>query len=251
MSRANVDLLGILKNITMNQTILFSYENGVYEGESIHAMCRGLKLFYSRGGRMRLNWKNGTKTVLPTLNNIIPGTPSVINIASYRDIGHTSYSVEVLFANMSSMSSEMESIDCFMPVWNSTGWDVISHKFDVLPTSPPKFLAKDDTVHFKQGESDKEISFEIEEFSPLPNIRFMGCGKRLTIGRQHDTNISVGIPAFESYGSILNDLKKLTAIIKFPSVTKAIECTYQCIARNLAGRAKQAIKVIVDYDYLT
>lgn len=244
----NVPLWGIQKDTT-KLTRLFDYEDQLYQGESVHVLCRGLKLLYSKGAWIRVNWKNGTKTVLPSTSTVDKTAHDDVLIFSKRDIGQSrSDAVHKAFAKLPALNLEIDSVDCYMPLWNNDAWDVLNHKIHVLWSSPPKFAAREEVVRFRDGEKNKQISFEMQEFSPLPSYLIMGCGKHMKIGSKGNSDIVVSIPALEAHENITTPqgkLETLSITISFSTVTKAVECDYQCIAGNSAGKANQKIKVIV------
>lgn len=113
-----------------------------FKGESIIVTCMTHAMFYAKGGWLRLNWKNGSATLIDNMSG--------------REIQQTAYGIqsgldydsliqmEALTANLQGgvgneyirgmviqMDEEIKSFDCFAPVWNTGEWEKRTYEMDV------------------------------------------------------------------------------------------------------------------------
>ncbi|CAL8143227.1 unnamed protein product [Orchesella dallaii] len=96
-----------------------SYES-IFEGEDIRVTCAPLPYYYAKGGWLQVNWKNGSRMILDT--DFDTDAPQHISyIRSHR--------LQVMDSNsrirgiINNIDLDVESVDCFSPIWNSAKWD--------------------------------------------------------------------------------------------------------------------------------
>lgn len=250
---ANLVQAAVIKNRRGSLTQLVNYEDEVYPTENVVVMCRGMKLLYANGTWIRLNWKNGTKTILTPINTTAV-TGRGIRILSKRDMGHSNaVSAYSTYAKLFNVSADMESIDCYMPVWDTPAWDVLSYNLNVSQPHPPRFAERETAeVNFRLHETNKEIVFEIRDYAPIPQVKLKTCTKAFQKANRNTTaGIMFHIPGITFQGNGTgyqgsDEIKhKMTAKITFSMVTKEMECEYQVAAANMAGTASQKVKVTV------
>ncbi|CAL8071245.1 unnamed protein product [Orchesella dallaii] len=148
--------------IYISQTI-FQVNSDIYEGESISFMCLGLYLFHAEGGYIRINWKNGTRTVLPDFGN------ENIMVQFSNKLFSDALTVNPIFIKPIEASRDMRSVECFQPVWNESSWERMEMSLEVKASFEPVFSGlPEEIVYFNLNEKECEITCQLSGGTPLP-----------------------------------------------------------------------------------
>ncbi|CAL8084668.1 unnamed protein product [Orchesella dallaii] len=150
----------------------------IYSHQNVHLGCHTSRYYFAEGTHWMVRWKN--KTML---------SGSTIDSASVNNIGkvHHSYygAIDQLHSNSFDFvaSTEMESVICFAPVWNSSVWVTKIHYLYVNETISPWIGEGKEIVKYTWYANDtgKELSCS---GSGIPSPTFLWEKDNMTI---HDT----------------------------------------------------------------
>lgn len=157
----------------------------LYKGQEIRIFGLGLKFLYSYGDHLRINWENGTKSILEreTAKRLL-----YFHFQKTSRIIKEDRSLVPILSFPLKTISGMKSIDCFMPQLTSDKWDKISFPMNVLPTTPPKLVGPTNEIIYVQvHEMSKETKYQISEGVSHPKIAIFKSGK---LPKDHLKNMS-------------------------------------------------------------
>lgn len=227
---------------------LVEYPRDVYyEGEPLTFICFGLNIFYAAGPHLRLNWDNGTKTVLDPQSH--SRTSHILHLAD-KALMDTADKQSVV--GLSQIAQQgMRSTECLMPVIGSTKWDRISKNLTILPSIAPKIIeTEEETVYFYLGDRGNVLHCTVIVGQPTPRVWILREGKPMRLKWDSDAkNKSAtgqrwhkGTKGTESFDK---DKRTATLRIIFRIIEHRHQGLFQCIAKNVKGTAIRKIRVFV------
>ncbi|ODM99789.1 Hemicentin-1, partial [Orchesella cincta] len=156
--------------------------------------------------------------------SVVPGIDSKIRISGV----------------INNIDLEVESVDCFAPIWNSVKWEKRTLKLKITPSALPEFEnPQDELITLKLNETGIYLNCSVvntvnEQFVTT-KLSWEKDGKRI-----FGWNENVG-QVLQTFGGNTTESSVELFIISHSSAG-----TYTCTASNIKGKAMKKFAVFVD-----
>lgn len=204
--------------------------------------CMPHQFYYSKGAQLRLNWKNGTKTVLTSIQqpqHRLLGLRRYYGGMEGRKIMQGYSRSTTVFAQIVNVDMGMKSIDCYAPIWKNEKWEVLSLNLSITNSSLPEmedFPESSVTLSLNQTgfQINCTVKYTNESIYLRTNLHWEKDGKLLF-------NSQNGIAEINQVWSKTGK----TYVMELLPVTDLSHGRYTCVAENVKGKVRKDFWIFV------